>query len=47
MDDTFIDNLVDESGWKVFGTSMVVIMKVGAYANNALFSINGGGVGKP
>ena len=41
MDDTIINNLVDERGCKVvFGTSMVEIAKVGVDANNALFFVN-------
>jgi hypothetical protein len=45
---TIIDNLVDERyGEFVFGTSMVEIMKIGADMNNALFFVNGDGVGDP
>ena len=48
MAGTIINNLIDEMGWEVvFGTSMVEIAKVGAYANNALFFVNGDGVGNP
>ena len=48
MVDTIIDDLVDERGWKVvFGTSMVEIAKVCANMNNALFFVNGDGVGDP
>jgi hypothetical protein len=48
MDDTVIDNLVDERGWEVvFGTSVVEIAKVCADVNNALFLVNGEGVGDP
>ena len=42
---TFINNLVDERGWKFFfGTSMVEIMKVSADMNNALFLLMGTGL---
>jgi hypothetical protein len=48
MDDTVIDNLVDERGWKiVFGTSVVEIAKVNADANSSLFLVNGDEVGDP
>jgi hypothetical protein len=45
MDDTVIDNLVDERGWEVvFGTSMDEIMKVGVDMNNSLFLLMGTGL---
>ena len=46
--DTFIDNLVNERGWKVvLGTNMVEITKVSADANNALFFVDRDNVGDP
>jgi hypothetical protein len=48
MDDTFINNLVDERGWEVvFGTSMVEITKVTVDMNSALFFVDEDRVEKP
>jgi hypothetical protein len=43
-----VDNLMDERHWKViFGTCVIEIAKVCAYADSALFFINGYRVGNP
>jgi hypothetical protein len=48
MDGAIVDNLIDERRWEVvFGTCIIEIMKVGAYADRALFFVDGYRVGNP